>query len=314
MTDTLTNKIKIGIAYAFAICKYGYPPSFADLDRALADIARLGVRYTELEGFTRDWNAHFATERQRYLKLFDDLGLHIYNYCIIDPQLVSPDRAIRIRAYELYDIGCENAAALGCLSVHLATYPPPLIFEQFPYELGKDYNFRLDYRARVPEGFSWEESWSLLVESCAKAAEVADRYGLDVLVEPRVGEMVANTEAMMRLLRDVDHPRLKANFDFAHLVAQKEVLSLSWDRLQDHVGGIHVADNNGCDVEHIQIGEGIVDWELILTQICQSGYDGYMGIDIFVPPDQVEQAFSEARQRLIAMAERYGLTGQIEIS
>jgi sugar phosphate isomerase/epimerase len=307
------SKIKLSVAYAYAICKYGYPPAFADLDKALAELAAAGFRHTELEGLGRAWNVHFVKHRARYQRMLADLNLNIHNYCIVDPALVSPDRATRRRAYELYDMGCENAAAFGSITVHIATYAPPLKRQRIPYELGKKYNFNLDYRVRVPRGFSWQRVWDVLVESCRRAAETADRYGLDVLVEPRVGETIANTESMLMLIRDVGHRRLKANFDFAHLAAQKETLALSWVKLASRVGGIHIADNNGCDVEHRQIGQGTIDWEMMLRLIADSGYNRYMGLDLFVPPKNALRAFAEAAKRLKTMIRDYGLSDRFEL-
>lgn len=307
------QKIRLGVAYAFQIAKYGYPPSYEDLDRGLKDLSRLGFRYTELEGLGKGWNQHFARHRKRYCTMLGDLGIHVYNYCVVDPALVSLDARKRKQAYELYDQGCENAAAFGAESIHLASYAPPLKFTRRPYKLGEKYNFNLDYRPAIPKGFNWSDCWGALVESCRRACETADRHGLDVLMEPRVGEIICNSESMLMLLKEVDHPRLKANFDFAHFVAQKELLLLSWVKLHRYVGGVHIADNDGKDVEHRQIGQGIIDFPTILRLIAQSGYDGYMGLDLFVAKPKVDRAFVEARQRLQQCIQQAGLKGRFEI-
>lgn len=290
--------IRLGVAYAFQIAKYGYPPSFEDLDRGLKDLSRLGFRYTELEGLGKGWNRHFARHRNRYCTLLGDLGIHVYNYCIVDPALTSLDKTKRKKAYDLYEQGCENAAAFGAESVHLASYAPPLKFARRPYKLGEEYNFNLDYRPTLPKGFDWKACWGAVVESCRKACETAEKYKLNVLMEPRVGEVICNSESMLMLLKDVNHVRLKANFDFAHFVAQKEILPLSWAKLEKHVGGIHVADNNSKDVEHRQIGQGTIDFVTILHLIGQSDYQGYMGLDFFVSKPNVDRAFVEGRRLL----------------
>jgi sugar phosphate isomerase/epimerase len=305
--------IKLGVAYAFQIAKYGYPPSFEDLDRGLVDLSRLGFRYTELEGLGKGWNQHFERHRRRYRTMLNDLGIHVYNYCIVDPALVSLDRTKRKKAYELYEQGCENAAAFGAESIHLASYAPPLKFSRRPYKLGEEYNFKLDYRPTIPAGFDWKACWGAVVESCRRACETAAKYRLNVLMEPRVGEVICNSESMLMLLKEVDHPRLKANFDFAHFVAQKEILPLSWAKLAKHVGGIHVADNNTKDVEHRQIGQGTIDFDTILRLIGQSDYQGYMGLDLFVSKRNVDQAFVEGRRLFADRVRASGLKNRFEI-
>lgn len=308
------NKIRLSCAYAFPICKYGYPPSFPDLEKALREIAAMGYRHCELEGLGPAHNRHFTARRKFYQQLGADLGLHFHNYCIVDPTLVSPTKARRRKAYELYDRGCENAAVLGAETIHIASYTPPVRFRKIPYKLKETYSFDLDYRATIPRGFDWEASWSILVESCRRAAETADRFGLDVLVEPRVGEMVAGTDAMLLLLRDVNHPRLKANFDFAHLMAQKEILALSWKKLEPHIGGVHVADNDTASVDHLPIGKGKVDWETMLKLIASGAYNRYLGVDLFVPPARAIPAFREARILLEDMVRKFGLGRRIAVS
>ncbi|MCC6422899.1 MAG: sugar phosphate isomerase/epimerase [Phycisphaerales bacterium] len=305
--------IRLGVAYAFQIAKYGYPPSFEDLDQGLRDLSRLGFRYTELEGLGKGWNRHFARHRKRYCSMLSDLGIHIYNYCIVDPSLVSLDKAKRKKAYELYDEGCENAAAFGAESIHLASYAPPLKFSRRPYKLGEEYNFNLDYRPMLPAGFDWKACWGAVVDSCRRACETAAKYKLNVLMEPRVGEVICNSESMLMLLKEVDHPRLKANFDFAHFVAQKEILPLSWAKLEKHVGGIHIADNNSKDVEHRQIGQGIIDFETILQLIAQSNYVGYMGLDFFVSKRNVDRAFVEGRRLFTDRVRESGLGKRFEV-
>lgn len=302
------------MAYAFQIAKYGYPPSFEDLDRGLQDLSRLGFRYTELEGLGKGWNRHFARHRKRYCTLLKDLGIHVYNYCIVDPALVSLDKAKRKKAYELYEQGCENAAAFGAESIHLASYAPPLKFARRPYKLGEEYNFKLDYRPTLPKGFDWKACWGAVVESCRKACETAAKYRMNVLMEPRVGEMICNSESMLMLLKEVDHPRLKANFDFAHFMAQKEILPLSWAKLEKHVGGIHIADNNAMDVEHRQIGRGTIDFDTMLRLIGRSDYQGYIGLDLFVSKRNVDRAFVEARRLFADRVRQAGMTERFVIA
>lgn len=307
------NKIKIGCAYAYIIRKYGYPPPLKLLPQALKEISAMGFRYTELEGLGREWNEHLSKNHGEYQKLLDDLDLKIYNYCIVDPILVSSNRSERQAAYDLYVLGCETAKAYGADSVHIATYTPPLNFQELPYELHKEYQFDIDFRARVPNGFCWQQVWDTLVESCRAVCEVAKPLGMDVLVEPRVGETIANSESMLMLINDVGYPNLKANFDFAHLSAQREILALSWKKLERFVGGIHVADNDIRTIEHLPIASGVIDWEHMLRLIAASNYRGYMGIDVFGREGLDGQSTAESRQKLIELIGTLGLSDNFEI-
>jgi len=87
--------MKINCCWLYAISKYGYPPSIADTQRALGEMAALGFNAVELEG-VREENLRAVWAARADLQMrCDDLGLRVINFCPVLPDLVSADPSRR---------------------------------------------------------------------------------------------------------------------------------------------------------------------------------------------------------------------------
>src|SRR6185503_12687053 len=136
----------------------------------------------------------------------------------------------------------KTAAYFGARTVHIATFVPPVKFiGPAPY-VGQ-MKFGETYKVKLPKDFSWEKQWNVLVESVQRCADIAGQNDLTLIIEPRVGEMICSTDSMLRLMDHVSRDNFKANFDCAHLKAQKEILPLSARKLEGRIAGLHLADN-----------------------------------------------------------------------
>src|SRR5690242_3094937 len=129
--------MRIGITYLYTIFRYGYPHSAEDALKALPEIRKLGFHYLEMEGLGAAHMRAMHRNRTRLLRTLNDAGLHVHNFCVVDPALVSPDRAKRGRAMDLFRQGAELAELLGTETLHLASYAPPVRYVTAkPYALG----------------------------------------------------------------------------------------------------------------------------------------------------------------------------------
>jgi len=294
----MQEPMKISCCWLYAISKYGYPVSVTDIPDALREMAELGFHYVELEGASADDNLLQVHEQRHAIKaLCDDLGLQVVNFCPVIPDLVSLDKAERDRAYELFSVALELADYFDCATIQIDSYTPPLDFiGDRPYKEMLDYG--IDFRIAVDPDFDWEEQWRVLVESIKHCAQEAWRAGLPLCLEPRVGEIVSNTDALLRLMDYVDEDNFGAVLDTAHQHAQKEILPLSVEKLGARIDYLHVADNDGKINEHKALGEGTVDWEGVFTALKKHHFAGYVAIDIGRLPDM-----EDAMRRSIAFLE-----------
>ncbi|HZT34160.1 MAG TPA: sugar phosphate isomerase/epimerase family protein [Bryobacteraceae bacterium] len=273
--------MRIGITYLYTIFRYGYPHSVEQALAALAEICDLGFHYLEMEGLGQAHLRGMYRHRARVRRTLDELGLHVHNFCIVDPDLVHLDAGRRRKALERFRLGAEVADFLGAETLHLASYAPPVRYvEARPYQLSAKggYRFAGATQVRIPKGFDWNRVWEALVESCRACAQEAG--GKVVLMEPRVGEVICTVDSLLRLIEHVGRPNFQANFDTGHFSAQRENVPLALAKLAGHFGNIHISDNNPVDTEHLPVGEGIIDWMEFFRVLQRMNYAGYLGLDL----------------------------------
>ena len=273
--------MKISITYLYTIYKYGYPPKIEDDFKALADIEQLGFHYLEMESLGPEHGEQVWRRRADLKKCLEDHRIHVHNFCVVDPDLVSLDGAKRGAALERLKRTAELGVYFGAETLHLASYAPPVTYlGDAPYQLDQDYALGDTFSLRIPDGFSWEQVWNVLVESCQKSAAVAKDFDRTIVMEPRVGEVICSVDSLLRLISDVGCSNFKANFDTGHFSAQRENVPLALMKLQNQYANIHISDNIPSNTDHLPVGAGATDWNEFFRILKLQGYDGYLGLDL----------------------------------
>jgi len=299
--------VRVSITYLYTIFKYGYPHSVDDALRSLSEIRGLGFRFLELEGLGRENLKSLYDRRAELARLVSDCGLHVHNFCVVDPELVSVHPVIRRPALDRFRMGAELAELLNAETLHVASYAPPVDYLQDrPYQLTGGYQFANIPALRLPAGFDWTAVWNALVESCRSCADVAAEYRRTLIMEPRVGEVICSVDSLLRLIDHVGRPNFKANFDTAHFSAQRENVVLALAKLKGHFANVHIADNDPSNTDHLPIGEGSIDWKEFLRTLHQMGYTGYLGLDLGLT-DSLLDGYRVSLDRLRSLADELHL-------
>lgn len=297
--------LNIACCWLYAISKYGYPPSIPDTFAALEDMAKLGFTNVELEGVRRDNLLAIHAERANLKSHCDRLGLRIVNFCPVLPSTVSLDGGERKEGLELFEVGVGCATYFGCETVQLDSFTPPLRFKgESPYK--EAIKFARPFQVEIDPAFSWEKQWSILVDTVKRCARMAAQAGLKLTMEPRVGEMVSNTDAMLRLMDHVNDDNFYAVLDTGHQNAQKEILPLSVEKLGSRIKYVHVSDNDSRTNEHLPLGKGTIDWESVFLGLAKHKFDGYVAIDVG-GVENLDEAYRESVQFLERLAKGLGL-------
>lgn len=301
--------MKISCCWLYAITKYGYPPSIPDTFRVLEEMVGLGFQYIELEGVGPANMRAVADVRHNLKRRCDDLGLRVINFCPILPGAVSLDPATREQTLDLFKLGVEVANDLGCELVQVDSFTPPLTFiGETPYQ--EAIRHGQQYRVLVDPAFRWEAMWEALVSSTRRCATIARNAGLRLCMEPRVGEIISNTDAMLRLMDAVGDDNFFAVLDTGHQHAQKEILPLSVEKLGGRIAYLHVSDNDGQTNIHRELGQGTVDWQGVFTALKKHAFDGYVGVDIGRVEgglDDLDGAYCRSKAFLETLAARIDL-------
>ena len=297
--------MKIGITYLYTIMSYGYPPAIGDDFKALADIEKMGFHYLEMEALGPKHAEAVWKHREEFKSRLDAHGIHVHNFCAVDPDLVSLDSSLRKTAVERFKRSSELGAYLGTETIHLASYAPPVEYlSGRPYELGEDYAIPEKITMRIPDGFCWERVWEALVDSCRQTAEIAKGLERTIIMEPRVGEVICSTDSMIRLINDVNMANFKANFDTGHFGAQRENVPLALMKLEGKFANIHISDNNPINSDHLPVGDGIIDWMEFFRILKHMGYDGYLGLDLTGDIDTLKDGMKRSIDYIKAVAKQ----------
>jgi len=273
--------MRLGITYLYTISTYGYPPHIEDDYRAISDYQAMGFHYLEMEALGPK-HAQLVWENRAELRnRLDAHGVHVHNFCAVDPDLVSLDRKKRDAAVERFKRTAELGVYLGTETLHLASYAPPVEYVTGqPYALGEAYAIPDKMTVRIPDGFDWAEVWGALVDSSRRCAEIAAGLGKTIIMEPRVGEIICTSDSLLRLIGDVGMDNFKANFDTGHFSAARENIPICLMKLAGNFANIHIADNDLTTPNHLTVGDGVIDWHEFFRILKRMNYTGYLGLDL----------------------------------
>jgi len=297
--------MKISCCWLYAITKYGYPPSLPDTFKALGEMKSLGFDCVELEGVRRD-NLMAVYEKRRELKQYcDDQGLKVINFCPVLPGSVSMDRKEREESWDLFKRGLEIAKFFDTATIQGDSFTPPLKFRgDSPYK--ESISYGKQFTVEIDPAFDWRRQWDAMVENFSFMTREAKKANLRFCIEPRVGELLSNTDAILRMMDAVGDENLGIVLDTAHQNAQKEILALSVEKLGKRIFFVHAADNDGRVNEHVAAGRGTVDWDGVFAGLKKHGFSGYVAVDVGMVKD-IDAQYRESLEFLKAMAAKHGL-------
>ena len=137
--------MRISITYLYTILKYGYPHPVDDAIKALPEMRKLGFRFIEMEGLGQQNLHEFYSRKGKSRKALDGEGVHVHNYCVVDPDMVSLNPDLRRAALDRFRMGAEIAELLGAETLHLASYAPPVEYLQSrPYGLNVSGGYKFE--------------------------------------------------------------------------------------------------------------------------------------------------------------------------
>jgi sugar phosphate isomerase/epimerase len=297
--------MKISCCWMYAIGKYGFPPKINNTIKAIREMAEMGFRYIELEGLGYE-NLKSVYENRKILKeecLQDNV--EVVNFAPIISQVLSINSHEFNEGIKYFEMGVKIANYLGSKKVWIDSYMPPMIIKK-----GRSYIENLDFGkqiyAKLLPNFSWKEFWKKYIKNIEKCNQICKDHGIELLIEPRVGEVLSNSDALLRVFDVIDDENLGAILDIAHQHAQKEILPIAIAKLNKKIKYVHIADNDGRDNHHYVIGDGSVDWDEIFITLKSIGYDGYYAIDLEKVPN-LSYAFIKSKRLLEEYAKKYDL-------
>jgi D-psicose/D-tagatose/L-ribulose 3-epimerase len=147
------------------------------------------------------------------------------------------------------------------------------------------------------EVFPNEAIWDMAVAGVRQAGEYAATKGLEVVVElePFAASLAKDVHELVRFVREVDNPAVRANADISHL----HLSGASFDDVKELtglIGHIHLSDCDGKVHGDLPAGRGVTPIKEYLQAIVDTGYEGTVSIELeYAPdPDQIVAWVEEA--------------------
>ena len=138
-----------------------------------------------------------------------------------------------------------------------------------------------------------KQSINYMIEVFGRCAELAKDANIPLCLEAEPVQLVNTPDIWFQILEGVNSKYLRALCDFSHIniFSKNKPLELL-KKLQPYIGYIHLCGNDGTcsriesrSSTHLALDEGSMDWEGMLSQILDDGYNGCLDIDAWENAD-----------------------------
>ncbi|MBJ9241033.1 hydroxypyruvate isomerase [Citrobacter braakii] len=134
-----------------------------------------------------------------------------------------------------------------------------------------------------PGGYSVEQCHETLVNNLRYASDKLAAAGITLVLEAintcdTPGFFVNNTQQVLNILQNVNHPNLRYQYDIYHMQIMEGNIANTITQYKEKIGHIQLADNPG---RH-EPGTGEINYTWLLNYIDKIGYQGWIGCE-YVP-------------------------------
>jgi sugar phosphate isomerase/epimerase len=260
------------------------------IDETIARIAALGYRGIEvLADVPHAWPAGLLPEQRQAIRAaLDRHDLVISNInafmmnAVADPRQpywhpswIEPDRHYRAIRREHTMRALQLARDIG--APHITTEPGG------PLEPGQ----------------SWQNGADIFYDELMPCLEVAEQLGVSLLIEPEPGLLIEGFDQYLEFADRIDSQMVGLNFDIGHAFCVNEDPQDWVSTMQSHTRHYHLEDIAATRVhQHLVPGRGAIDFAATLAAIRQTGYTGWLTVELYPYIDDPDAAASEAKQFL----------------
>lgn len=139
-------------------------------------------------------------------------------------------------------------------------------------------------KARMVSPEQRKIEWDRATEGLRKACELAASRGLDIALEPLnrfESDLINNTEDVLRLIKDIDHPSAKVCLDMFHMNIEEPDPEKAIVMAGDKLIHIQVSENyRGTP------GTGSTNWKAYYSGLKKINYQGTVSIESFTPENK----------------------------
>ncbi|MCX6984002.1 MAG: TIM barrel protein [Lentisphaerae bacterium] len=143
-----------------------------------------------------------------------------------------------------------------------------------------------------------EAQMDCAIKNLQWALPLAEKAGIILLLEPLSGMvaptcMLQSTETAMRVIRTLNHPHLKLQYDFFHAQINEGNLIRTMTVNFDYIGHIQIADAP----DRHEPGTGEINYKTILAKLIDLNYRGFIGLE-YAPSGSSLESLAWLRQQI----------------
>jgi len=126
-----------------------------------------------------------------------------------------------------------------------------------------------------------KELRSIAVKRIGELCKLAESEGVKLAMEPEPPSIFANTRDFLALCEEINSPALGINFDAGHAFLTDPDILESIEMLKGKINHGHIEDMQHGQHLHLLPGDGEMDLPAIFKKLSETGFDGYMSIDLY---------------------------------
>ncbi len=150
-----------------------------------------------------------------------------------------------------------------------------------------------------------QQAIDLFVEVLKPLAEHAHNCGVLLLIEPEPGLLLETTDQYLEVSERLAAPSIGLNFDIGHAFCVGEDLPRAILKLAPQIRHYHVEDIATSRVHyHLIPGTGAINFPTVVSAIRQTGYDGWLTVELYPFQDDPDEAGSQALEVLRPLVQR----------
>lgn len=156
-------------------------------------------------------------------------------------------------------------------------------------------------------GQSRNEASDIFYEELMPCVEVAVETGVGLLIEPEPELFIEKFDEYREFVDRVDSECVGLNFDIGHAYCVSEDPQDWVGPMSDATVHYHLEDIAASRVhQHLVPGHGAIDFLATLSAIRETGYDGWLTVELYPYIDAPDDAAREAREFLLKVLQDLG--------
>ena len=158
----------------------------------------------------------------------------------------------------------------------------------------------------LPAEVAADDAWRFLADGVARLGERVQPLGVRIAFEPEPGMLVSSLADWERLRDALGNPAFGLTLDVGHVPCTERISAPDAIRRYDTaLRTVHLDDTRGGVHEHLQIGDGQLDWPAVLRALRDAGFTGIASVELSRHSHAAPEAARVAMERL-SEADRRG--------